>query len=92
MSKKTRHIGVGTSARSDFGLLTPLLDALYGDADIRLGIYATGMHFSKIHGNTIEEIRDLGFADHLLEIPGLPADDSPAAIGAGMASVLAGFS
>ena len=58
MNKKLRHIGVATSARSDFGLLTPLLDALHEDPDISLGVYATGMHFSKRHGNTIDEIRD----------------------------------
>ena len=92
MNNPPRHIGVVTSARSDFGLLTPLLDALYGDADISLGIYATGMHFSDVHGNTIDEIRSMPFAGELVEVPCPPANDSAAAIGSGMAAGLAGFS
>jgi UDP-hydrolysing UDP-N-acetyl-D-glucosamine 2-epimerase len=91
MNKPPRHIGVVTSARSDFGLLTPLLNALYGDADIRLGIYATGMHFSDLHGRTIDEIRSLPFAAMMVEIPSAPTDDSAAAIGESMAQGLSGF-
>ncbi len=87
-----RRIGVATSGRADFGLLTPLLEALHGDPDISLCIYATGMHFSPRHGNTIEEVRSKSFAHNLIEIPCFPADDSPQAIGQSMASELAGFS
>lgn len=91
MNNHPRHIGVVTSARSDFGLLTPLLDALYSDADIRLGIYATGMHFSEVHGRTIDEIRNMPFAGEMVEIPSPAADDSAGAIGESMAQGLSGF-
>jgi UDP-N-acetylglucosamine 2-epimerase (non-hydrolysing) len=91
MSDAKRFIGVATSARSDFGLLTPLIEALVDDFDFTLKLFATGMHFSKQHGNTIDEIRNKGFADCLVEIPCFPVDDTPEALAESMAAEISGF-
>ncbi len=91
MSNAKRFIGVATSARSDFGLLTPLIEALLADSDFAVKVFATGMHFSKQHGNTIDEIRDKGLADRLVEIPCFPEQDTPEALAESMAAELSGF-
>ena len=92
MATGTRHVGVVTASRADFGLLAPLIRALDEDSDVRLTLYATGMHFSRRHGETIDEIREHGFGSVLLEVPAAPDNDTPAAMGAAMASGVAGFS
>lgn len=87
-----RHIGVVTTSRSDFGLLTPLIEALRRDAGISVSLYVSGMHHSVRHGGTIDEIRECGFDDIVVEIPSVPIDDSAGAAGLAMSGVLAGFS
>lgn len=91
MPDPRRHIGVVTSARSDFGLLAPLMRAIRDDADLTLSVLATGMHFSRRHGYTVDEIRETHFADELIEVPSAGADDSPGAVAATMARGIAGF-
>lgn len=86
-----RLIGIATSARADFGLLTPLIDALLDDPDVHLAVYATGMHFSPRRGETINEVRAHGLGDRLVEIPCFAAADTPLAIGESMAAELDGF-
>lgn len=86
-----RRIGVVTCARSDYGLLVPLLRIIRDDADLALTLLATGMHFSKKHGHTVDEIRAGEFRDHMVAIPGGGDGDTPAATAAAMARGIAGF-
>lgn len=83
-----RTIGIVTSARADFGLLKGVMAAVEADPALRLVVYATGMHHSAEHGNTIEEVRSAGFAARLIEVPvslnGDAAADIAAAIGGGV--------
>src|SRR5437764_10126493 len=54
-------ICVVTGSRAEFGLLTPLLNALKGDTDFTLQLLVTGMHLSAEFGNTYQEIETAGF-------------------------------
>lgn len=56
-----RTIGVVTVARSDYGIYRPVLRALAEHDDIRLQLYAGGMHLLERFGSTIEEIERDGF-------------------------------
>jgi UDP-hydrolysing UDP-N-acetyl-D-glucosamine 2-epimerase len=71
-----RLIGIVTSARADFGPLAPLMSAVKKDPDLDLLIYVTGLHFSKVHGDTIREIVDKGFENELVEVVALCPDGS----------------
>lgn len=86
-----RHIGVVTTSRSDFGLLVALIEELLQRNNLSVSLYATGMHHSEKHGATLDEIRAQGFAPILVEVPGLPKDDTPGATGEAMACIAAGF-
>ncbi len=55
-----RTLGFVTSARSDFGLLRPLIEAAAADPRLRPVVYATGMHFSRDHGYSLGEIIEAG--------------------------------
>lgn len=51
-----RTIAVVTGARSDYGVLVPLLRAIKEDPHTELQVWATGMHFLHQFGSSIEEI------------------------------------
>ena len=87
-----KHVGVVTAARSDYGLLLPLIENIYSSTDFDLTVYATGMHFSKKHGATVEEIRKAPWASELIEIPSSPENDSAEAAAHGIARGIEGFS
>jgi UDP-hydrolysing UDP-N-acetyl-D-glucosamine 2-epimerase len=87
----TIHVGVVTAARSDYGLLVPLVSALFDDPDFELTLYATGMHFSPRHGETINEIRSEPWCSTLVEIPSAPKDDSSEAAAQALAAGIEGF-
>src|ERR1043165_6724256 len=57
----TAKICVVTGSRAEFGLLTPLLNALKEDRDFTLQLLVTGMHLSAEFGNTYREIEAAGF-------------------------------
>jgi UDP-hydrolysing UDP-N-acetyl-D-glucosamine 2-epimerase len=86
-----RHIAVVTSARSDFGLLDPVISALLTDPAFAVTVWATGMHHSPRHGLTIDEVRASIPAAVLREVPVWQNDDSAAAVGLMMARALDGF-
>lgn len=90
----SRLLGFVTSARSDFGLLRPLMAAAMADSRFSVVIYATGMHFSARHGNTLAEITEAGFGSCLECLP-LPesadGQDGPATLARAMAGGLAAF-
>lgn len=90
----TRRLGFVTSARSDFGLLRPLMLAAVGDPRFSVVIYATGMHFSARHGGTLAEIAEAGLEPYLerLPVPGADgAEDGPAALARAMAGGMSAF-
>jgi UDP-N-acetylglucosamine 2-epimerase (non-hydrolysing) len=85
------HIGVVTAARSDYGLLAPLIEALHRDPDTDLSIYATGMHFSPRHGMTIDEVHQAEWRDAVVDIPAAPEDDSSEAAARALSRGVEGF-
>ena len=51
-------VAVLTESRSDYGVYYPLLKALQADERFELQLLVTGMHLSKAHGYTINEIEN----------------------------------
>jgi UDP-hydrolysing UDP-N-acetyl-D-glucosamine 2-epimerase len=56
-----RTIGVVTVARSDYGLLRPLLCRIQEDPELRLLLLVSGTHLAPGHGETVAEIERDGF-------------------------------
>lgn len=86
-----RRIGIVTSARADFGLLRGLMDAVRAAPTLELIVYATGMHHSRAHGYTLDEVKAAGFAESIVEVPSFQGGDSPEAVAATMAAGVSGF-
>ncbi len=55
-----REIGVVTVARSDYGILRPVLQRIERDPDLSLKILVGGMHLSPEFGLSVDEITDDG--------------------------------
>lgn len=55
------RICIVTGTRADWGLLTPLAEALRARDDVALDIVATNMHLSERCGMTVNEITEAGF-------------------------------
>lgn len=51
------RIGFITGARSEYGVMKQVIKELASDSAFNVSIVATGMHYLKKYGNTIEEIR-----------------------------------
>lgn len=56
----TQRIAIATGTRADWGILSPLADALRGTEGVQLQIIATNMHLMPQYGNTIDEITAAG--------------------------------
>jgi len=56
-----RTIGIVTVARSDYGILTPLIERVHNDPDLNLSLYVTGMHLEEAYGHSIDDIIADGF-------------------------------
>lgn len=56
---KKKKIACVTGARADFGLMTPILNAIQKSAKFNLQIYATSNHLMPQFGNTINEVKKL---------------------------------
>lgn len=85
-----RKICIATSTRADWGLLSPLAQALKGRSDCQLSIVATNMHLSEKFGMTVNEIISDGFEPLRVEMDS--ESDSPQARIAGMAECMTGMS
>lgn len=69
-------IGVLTSSRADFGIYLPLLEELKKDTFFDLTIIAFGTHVSPYHGESINQIKDIGF-NKINHIQSLLLNDDP---------------
>jgi len=84
-----RTIGVVTGARSEYGLLFPLLKAISSDSALRLKLFVTGMHLSPDFGLTLREIeRDFEITER---VEMLVASDTPEAISKSIGLGMIGF-
>ena len=85
-----RIIGVVTVARSDYGHIVPLLEALRDIPGIALQLYVAGAHLSPRFGRTVEAIEADGWP--IAErIETIGASDSAADVAAGAGAGVAGF-
>jgi UDP-hydrolysing UDP-N-acetyl-D-glucosamine 2-epimerase len=78
-----RTIGVVTTARSDYGILAPVMRAIESDPALRLRTIAGGMHLAAEFGMTVEAIERDGFtiADR---VEMLLSSDSPSGVAKSM--------
>lgn len=56
----TRRVCIFTGARSDFGLLQPLIRAVMQDEQLELQLIVTGSHLAADFGMSVREIEDAG--------------------------------
>lgn len=83
-------IGLLTSSRADFGIYTPLLEALHEEANVTIELIAFGTHLSPYHGYTLVEL------EHWSGIPirkvyGMPLEDHPASVASAFGTLLSNF-
>jgi UDP-N-acetylglucosamine 2-epimerase (non-hydrolysing)/GDP/UDP-N,N'-diacetylbacillosamine 2-epimerase (hydrolysing) len=58
---KKKKITVTTGTRADYGLIRPVLNEISKSKKLELYLIVTGMHLSRKHGMTINEIKKDGF-------------------------------
>ena len=86
-----KKICVFTGARSEYGLLKPLMDEIASDKDMLLQIIASGMHLSPEFGLTYKEIEKDGLEiNEKIEI--LLSSDTPVGISKSIGLGLISFS
>ena len=78
-----------TGARSDFGLLTPVLRAIVADPTLRLKLFVTGMHLSPDFGLTVRDVEREFEITERVEM--LVASDTPEAISKSVGLGVIGF-
>lgn len=85
-----KKICVVTGTRAEYGLLKPIIDRVYHDAELELQLVATGMHLSPEFGLTYHEIETDGYpiTD---KVEMLLSSDSNVGITKSMAVALMGF-
>lgn len=80
---KMRTIAVLTTSRADYGILRPVITALFQSPEIALQLLVSGTHLSSEFGMTVNEIEQDGFKiDQRIEM--LLGSDSPQSIGKSM--------
>jgi UDP-hydrolysing UDP-N-acetyl-D-glucosamine 2-epimerase len=90
MSGSPRAIAVVTVARSDWGHLRPVLGELRAAQDVRLLLFAGGMHLAEAFGRTVAAIEAEGWP--IAErVEMLEPSDSPEAIATSIGRGVAGF-
>ena len=90
ISRMSRAIGVVTVARSDYGHLTPLLQALHGAPDVELLVYIAGSHLAARFGRTASLVEADGW-DIAARVDMDIDDDAPGAIAAATGRGVTGF-
>lgn len=85
-----RRVAAVTGARSDYGILRPVLRAIHDSPVLALEVWVTGMHLSPEFGYTVSDIEHDGFP--IAErIPSLLSSDEPAAVGSAIGLGVLGF-
>ena len=85
-----RVIGVVTVARSDYGHLRPVLDALADAPGLTLRLFVAGTHLSPLHGQTVRDIEADGWPI-AARIETVGPDDSPRGVAEMTARAVAGW-
>jgi UDP-N-acetylglucosamine 2-epimerase (non-hydrolysing)/GDP/UDP-N,N'-diacetylbacillosamine 2-epimerase (hydrolysing) len=70
-----KKIAAVTGARSEYGILYPVLEAIKSRPELNLLLVVTGMHLSHEFGYTVKDIESDGF-DISAEVEMLPRDDT----------------
>jgi UDP-hydrolysing UDP-N-acetyl-D-glucosamine 2-epimerase len=84
-----RTIAAVTGARSDYGLLVPVLRGISTDPDLRLKLFVTGLHLSPDFGLTVRDVeRDFEITER---VEMLVASDTPEAISKSIGLAMIGF-
>ena len=84
-----RTIAAVTGARSDYGLLVPVLKGIVDDPTLRLTLLVTGMHLAPDFGLTVREVeQDFEIAER---VEMLVASDTPEAISKSVGLGVIGF-
>lgn len=79
-----RRVCYVTGTRADFGLMRATLLEIDAHPDLQIDIFATGMHLSPEHGDTIQEVLATGLrVRKQLQIPMSPATGGTMALGVG---------
>lgn len=86
-----RRINIVTVARSDYGILLPVVEALLSRDDVVADLIVTGMHLDPRFGNTVEAIESDGMPIAARIDTGRMGDDD-ASIAAAMARQIEGMS
>ena len=85
-----RTIGVVTTARSEYGLIRPLLRLIESDSDLHLQLMVGGTHLSPQFGMTISEIEADGF-EIAERIESIGSSDTPEDIAKAIGVGVTGF-
>jgi UDP-N-acetylglucosamine 2-epimerase (non-hydrolysing) len=86
-----RTITAVTGARSDYGILRPILSRIAADANLRLELMVTGMHLSPAYGLSVRQIEEDGYPIRD-RIDSLLSADTPQAVAQSMGLTVLGFS
>ena len=86
----TRRICIFTGARSDFGLLQPLIRAVMEDEQFELQLVVTGSHLSADFGSSVQEIEKAGIPI-ARKVDILGGSDSPADVARAAGRGMIGF-
>jgi GDP/UDP-N,N'-diacetylbacillosamine 2-epimerase (hydrolysing) len=84
-----RRIVYLSGTRADFGLMRSTLQRIAGTQGLSLQVLATGMHLSREHGHTVDEIRAAGLSV-CAEIPLDMATRTPQSMAEGIGDCLRG--
>jgi len=87
---KKRKIAVVTVARSDYGLLYPVIKRIKEAPELKLQLLVTGMHLSPEFGNTVKIIEEEGF-EICEKVEMLLSSDAPSGIAKSMGLGTIGF-
>ena len=85
-----RTVGVATVARSDYGHLKPVLEAIGAAPELRLMLFVGGTHLEPDFGLTVREIEADGWPV-VARVPMAETDDDPAGIARSLAEGVKGF-
>jgi len=84
------RIGVVTTTRAEYGLLTPLMKRIVADEETELVLIVTGTHLLEEYGKTVKYIEQDGFVIDL-KVPVVIETNSPEAISRTMGNYFMGF-